>query len=136
MFVAKWEMRRKGSVIVYCFFFTYRVTVLLGSRLGSGGSDRSSLLQLTLLPTAWTPWLLERSSVQLQPPVDAMGPGQTTCARPGSKGNTNRSSISTRRAGMPHIVLGLDVTSAAPPPPVIIPYLQPGARSATYAVPL
>lgn len=111
---------------------THRVTVLLGSRLLSGGSVSSALLQLTLLPTAWTPpCALGRSSVQLQPLVEASNPGQA----PESVGPAadSRSSISTRRPGsrgMPtpgaNIVLRLDLTSAAPPPPVI-PYLHHGA---------
>lgn len=110
---------------------THRVTVLLGSRLPSGGSVSSSLLQLTLLPTAWTPCALDRSSVQLQPLVEASSPGQAWESL-GSEADS-RSSISTRRPGsrgMPTpgatIVLRLDLTSAAPPPPVI-PYLHHGA---------
>lgn len=111
---------------------THRVTVLLGSRLPSGGSVSSSLLQVTLLPRAWaTPCALGRSSAQLQPPVEASRPGQAPeVAGPAWD---SRSSISTRSPGsrgMPTpgatIVLRLDVTSAAPPPPVI-PYLHHGA---------
>lgn len=104
------------------------MTVLLGSRLASGGSVSSFLLQLTLLPTAWTPCALERSSLQLQPLVEASSPGQAW-ENVGSDAES-RSSISTRRPGsseMPtpgaNIVLRLGLTSAAPPPPVI-PYLH------------
>lgn len=107
---------------------TYRVTVLLGNKLKSGSSTSSSLLQLTLLPTDWGLCALGRSSVQLQPLVEASGPGQTWTS-PAPEADS-RSSISTRRPGsrgMPAagatIVLRLDLTSAAPPPPVI-PYLH------------
>lgn len=106
-------------------FPTHRVTVLLGSRLASGISVNSSLLQLTLLPTACTPCALDRSSVQLQPLVEASRPGQASVIR-GSAAHNSRSSIRTRRPGgrgMPNIVFRLDLTSAAPPPPVI-PYLH------------
>lgn len=106
-------------------FPTHRVTVLLGSRLASGISVNSSLLQLTLLPTACTPCALDRSSVQLQPLVEASSPGQAAVIR-GSAAHNSRSSIRTRRPGgrgMPNIVFRLDLTSAAPPPPVI-PYLH------------
>ena len=109
-------------------FQTHRVTVLLGSRLASGGSVSSSLLQLTRLPTAWTLCALDRSSVQLQPLEEASSPGQAWESF-GPEAHSS-SSISTRRPGsrgMPtpgaDIVLRLDLTSAAPPPPVI-PYLH------------
>lgn len=46
---------------------TYKVTVPLGSRPGSGVSERSSLSQLTLFRYGVVAWALERSSVQLQP---------------------------------------------------------------------
>lgn len=108
---------------------THRVTVLLGSKPGSGSSVSSPLLQLTLIPTAWTLCSLGRSSAQLQPLVEASSPGQAWLSL------GNRSSISTRRPssrGMPtpgaNIVLRLDLTSAAPQPP-IIPYLHHGAFS-------
>lgn len=108
---------------------THRVTVLLGSKPGSGSSVSSPLLQLTLIPTAWTLCSLGRSSAQLQPLVEASSPGQAW------ESLGNRSSISTRRPGsrgMPtpgaNIVLRLDLTSAAPQPPVI-PYLHHGAFS-------
>lgn len=109
---------------------THRITVLLGSKLPSGGSVNSSL-QMIFLPTAWTACALDRSSMQLQPLVEASKPGQSWESL-GSEADS-RSSISTRRPGsrgMPtpgaNIVLRLDLTSAAPPPPVI-PYLHHGA---------
>lgn len=114
--------------LINLFVQTHRVTVLLGSRLASGASDSSPLLQLTLLPAVWMPCALDLSSAQLQPLVVASSPGQAWESL-GSQAD-RRSSISTRRpgsGGMPtpgaNIVLRLDLTSAAPPPPVI-PYLH------------
>lgn len=113
---------------------THRLTVPSGSRLASGGSNRSSLLQLTLLPTAWTPCALDRSSVQLQALEEASNPGQGSETL-GSVAHISKSSISTRRTHRrevpklgAYIVLRPKLTSAASPPPVI-PYLHNGAPS-------
>lgn len=116
----------------YQTFTTHRLTVPSGSRLALGGSKRSSLLQRTLLPTAWTPCALDRSSVQLQALEEASNPGQRWESL-GSVVHSSKSSINTRRPDsreMPkpsaYIVLWLNLTSAASPPPVI-PYLYHGA---------
>lgn len=115
-------------------FTTHRLTIPSGSRLASGGSNRSSLLQLTLLPTAWTPCALDRSSVQLQALEEGSNPGQGWESL-GSVVHSSNSSINTRRPDSiemtkpgAYIVLWLNLTSAASPPPVI-PYLYHGAAS-------
>lgn len=115
-------------------FSTHRLTVPSGSRLASGGSNRSSLLQLTLLPTAWTPCALDRSSLQLQALKEASKAGQGWESFD-SVAHNSKSSVSARRSDskqMPNpgafIVLRLNFTSAASPPPVI-PYLYRGAPS-------
>lgn len=79
-------------------FTTHRLTVPSGSRLASGGSNRSSLLQLTLLPTAWTPCALDRSSLQLQALKEASNAGQGWESFDSVAHNSRKSSVSTRRS--------------------------------------
>lgn len=79
-------------------FTTHRLTVPSGSRLASGGSNRSSLLQLTLLPTAWTPCALDRSSLQLQALKEASNAGQGWESFDSVAHNSSKSSVSTRRS--------------------------------------
>ncbi|KAJ7994213.1 hypothetical protein DPEC_G00263570 [Dallia pectoralis] len=78
---------------------THRVTVRLGSSPGSGVSESSSLLQVTLFRTTADPWALVRSSVQLQPLVTSPGQAAGVSRDPEPDSRTSSSISSNTRPG-------------------------------------